>query len=586
MTITKALANHLWQTTVVWLLLWAMMPLLRQNSAAVRSRLWLVSSLKFLFPFALLSWASKVLGHMHGTRAAISAEFVSGTAQRVEAPFDHGAVPGLSPTFSSETLVTWHASYAAVLICLWVVGAAWVAIPWVRQWIRLRRMVQEAEPIGSLENVRLVMLRSATEPAVFGFFQPTLLLPLGIEQRLNLEQMEGVLAHELCHVRRRDNLKYALHTLVTTVFWFHPAVWVIRTHLLRERELACDEAVLSQGRAPDLYAESILKVCRWYLEAAPECMAGISGTELKDRVRRILAAHPAMSLNLWRKVLLLVIAVGVTGLPMGMGLIEAEQGKPAEPSQLAGPAAMGFEVSTIKPSRADARNSNVNFTLGRFSTENISLEALLKEAYGLNSGSNEQIVGIPGWVRTSDWDINAKEEPATAAALDRLPFEQRIASVQPMLQALLGDRFKLRAHIEVQPRIVSAILIAKGGSKLQAFAGCSGVSSDPPCNPKEWQGLHNDGHGHIEGRGATLAMLANMLAAQTEIGGRMVVDDTGLAGKFNFDLQWTSSDANGADNSGASLFTALQEQLGLKLDTKKLPIKVLIVDHVEKPTPN
>ena len=102
------------------------------------------------------------------------------------------------------------------------------------------------------------------EPGVVGLFRPILLLPAGIAERLQPPQLEAVLAHELCHVRRRDNLTSAIHMIVEAVFWFHPLVWWIGARLVEERERACDEAVLSLAMQPHDYAEGILNVCKSY----------------------------------------------------------------------------------------------------------------------------------------------------------------------------------------------------------------------------------------------------------------------------------------------------------------------------------
>ena len=101
-----------------------------------------------------------------------------------------------------------------------------------------------------------------------GIFKPVLLLPEGIAERLTPAQLEAILAHELRHVQRRDNLTAAIHMLVETIFWFHPLVWWIRARLMEERERACDEGVLRLGSEPQVYAESILKVCEFYLALA------------------------------------------------------------------------------------------------------------------------------------------------------------------------------------------------------------------------------------------------------------------------------------------------------------------------------
>jgi beta-lactamase regulating signal transducer with metallopeptidase domain len=97
------------------------------------------------------------------------------------------------------------------------------------------------------------------EPGVFGWRSPVLLWPRGIEERLTDLQIDAIVAHEIAHMRRRDNLTSALHMIVQAIFWFHPLTWWIGTRLVDERERACDEDVLRGGSRPDVYAESILK---------------------------------------------------------------------------------------------------------------------------------------------------------------------------------------------------------------------------------------------------------------------------------------------------------------------------------------
>ncbi len=117
---------------------------------------------------------------------------------------------------------------------------------------------------------------------MFGIFRPVLLLPEGITERLTAAQLEAILAHELCHVRRRDNLTAAIHMVVETVFWFHPLVWWIRARLIDERERACDEEVLRLGSEAEVYAESILEACKLYLESPLACVSGVTGSDLEE----------------------------------------------------------------------------------------------------------------------------------------------------------------------------------------------------------------------------------------------------------------------------------------------------------------
>ena len=112
-------------------------------------------------------------------------------------------------------------------------------------------------------SVPLLPSRSSMEPGVFGIIRPVLLWPEGIARHMDDAHLESVLAHEVCHVQRRDNLTSAIHMLVEAIFWFHPLVWWMGARLEEERERACDEEVLQLGNPPQVYAESILKTCEF-----------------------------------------------------------------------------------------------------------------------------------------------------------------------------------------------------------------------------------------------------------------------------------------------------------------------------------
>src|SRR5262249_17254384 len=147
------------------------------------------------------------------------------------------------------------------------------------------------------------------EPGVFGILRPVLLLPEGIAEHLAPAHLQAILAHELCHIRRRDNLAAAMHMAVEAVFWFHPLVWWLGARIIEERERACDEEVLELGNRPEIYAESILKTCQFYLESPLTCMSGIAGSDLKKRVSRIMTQRFTNPLSVGRKLLL-----GVAGM--------------------------------------------------------------------------------------------------------------------------------------------------------------------------------------------------------------------------------------------------------------------------------
>jgi beta-lactamase regulating signal transducer with metallopeptidase domain len=133
------------------------------------------------------------------------------------------------------------------------------------------------------------------EPGVFGVRRPVLLLPAGITDRLTPPQLKAIVAHELCHVRRRDNLATAIHMGVEALFWFHPLVWWLGARLMEERERACDEEVLLMGSEPETYAEGILKICELYLESPLRCVSGVTGANLRNL--RVPSSRPSVSLR-------------------------------------------------------------------------------------------------------------------------------------------------------------------------------------------------------------------------------------------------------------------------------------------------
>jgi outer membrane protein assembly factor BamA len=168
------------------------------------------------------------------------------------------------------------------------------------------------------------------EPGVFGIIKPVLLLPEGVTDRLSQAELQTVIAHELCHVQRRDNLTASIHMLVEAVFWFHPLVWWIKFRLIDEQERACDEAVLRGGGDPKTYAESILKICECYLTSPSMCVSGITSSNLRKRIEAIMRNRVGLELSSSRKLLLVGAAIAVLAAPFLVGIANAKasEGRP------------------------------------------------------------------------------------------------------------------------------------------------------------------------------------------------------------------------------------------------------------------
>jgi uncharacterized protein (TIGR03435 family) len=246
-----------------------------------------------------------------------------------------------------------------------------------------------------------------------------------------------------------------------------------------------------------------------------------------------------------------------------------------------------WDVSTIKPSDPNARESRFMFTPDGISVTHIPLFFIVREAFGLE---DDRIFGGPAWEKTSFFDIEAKVAPEDAAKLKSLSFPQRFQ----MVIALLQDRCGLKFHHETRDLPVYDLVVAKGGSKLTPS------KPDVPDADGNKHGNHMlmNGRGHIESTGADFQGFARMLSVQLH---RTVIDKTGITGSFDYKLDWTPDDTPPAmakagdaspgenastDNSGPSLFTALEEQLGLKLESSKGPVDVVVIDQLEQPTAN
>jgi uncharacterized protein (TIGR03435 family) len=419
------------------------------------------------------------------------------------------------------------------------------------------------------------------EPGIFGIFRPVLLMPAGILERLSAEQMRAIVAHEMCHVRRRDNLTFALHMVVETLLWFHPAVWWIGARLIEERERACDEAVIEAGGEALVYVEGILNVCKFYVESPIACVAGVTGADLKKRIGRIMTEQVVRKMSLGAKILICGVILLASGLPVAAGLGLASWSLAQSQSDEVVPNPPKFEVASIKPSRPDDQNDNWNGHGGALSIENYTLRRLIRMAYGLKSDS--QVVGGPGWLDHQAFDIEAKLDETEAAKLRDMTGPARFREYCFAVQSLIADRFRLMVHRDSQDRPIYALVVARGGAKLANAAPMLDADGKPKAERDHSIYVSN---GHMTATGISMSALADFLTGAGS--DRVVLDRTELTGDYDFHLDWTEDNgkAAAADAQYPSLFTALQEQLGLKLEPTKGPVRVVVIDDVEQPSAN
>ena len=243
-----ALFNHLWQSTLFAGVVWLLTLALRKNHARVRHGLWLAASLKFLVPFSVFIALGSLVPRRTAPLAVQSNIYV--VMDQVSQPFTAASLPTAVPLAPSPL--------PAILLSIWACGFIGITCAWWVRWRRIRAAVLAGSPLRLELPIKARSSPTLLEPGVFGIFRPVLLLPEGITQRLTPAQLQAVIAHELCHVRHRDNLIAAIQMFVETVFWFHPLVWWIGKRMVEEREHACDEEVLREIGEPKAYAEGIL----------------------------------------------------------------------------------------------------------------------------------------------------------------------------------------------------------------------------------------------------------------------------------------------------------------------------------------
>jgi hypothetical protein len=227
------------------------------------------------------------------------------------------------------------------------------------------------------------------------------ILPSQLLRVLEPRQLQAVLAHEACHIRRGDNLTATIHRCVEVLFWFHPLVWRIGANLLREREAACDEVVVDEGHEQGVYAESILNACRLGVTAGSAAVAASTGGDLCERLSSIMSDRRAQPITSRRFTVLFALATLVCLAPFGAGIAI---GAIREASG-AGP--LGLEVVTLKPATAGWwRSSTFEPESGRLVLRNFSLRDLIDSAYPSSIVNADRTV-IDG----VHYDIEARWQP-------------------------------------------------------------------------------------------------------------------------------------------------------------------------------
>jgi uncharacterized protein (TIGR03435 family) len=597
-------ADHLWQSTLTAAIAAGLAWTLRASEARLRHAIWMLASLKFFLPFALLEQVGRQLATRRVGDAPYNA--VLTTVLDIGKPFT-GSPANLHAHGAASSPFPWTLSIAL----LWAAGAAVVGGTWFLRMQRVRRLVRASHPVhagreaGTLRHletlmglrhpVPLLISSDCMEPGIFGIVRPVLLWPEGISAHLDDNQIASIVAHELWHVRRRDNLLALLHMLVEAVFWFHPLVWWMGARLLEERERSCDEAVLQIGNEPAQYADAILKACRFCVESPLTCISGVSGSDLKRRMVQIM--NPAtIPLSRSRKMLLATIALAAIAGPIGIGVLHPRVVRADEAQNFA---SLKFDSASLTPIQG---GDNFFFMQhdDEFVLKNVTMKNLIATAYGVKP---ERIVGGPGWIDSQRFDFEAHWTP-TAGDHMKVPGAARTESdvavasttiggpgheptlapmptpapVQAMLRNFLSERAGLRVRDDSTVLPVYELVVAAGASKLTPTQ----EQQPSPAGKRVEMKTRVEVRAHDGGQSFSMTnadprLLCENLSRQV---GHEVIDKTGLTGRYDFEISLP------AHPDPDQLAAILRDQYGLDLQPTQQPVKVFAVDNVDMPQNN
>ena len=486
------------------------------------------------------------------------------------------APPAVAPTAAPRTVLATMSfvqqeQFLPWVVTIWFAGAivfwvrlagGWVVAARLRS-IRVRRAPPEWQDamgklgarIGISRPMRLLVSALVQAPTVVGWLRPVVLVPVGALGGLPPGHLESLLLHELAHIRRHDYLVNILQSVVEALLFYHPAVWWVSGHMRAERELCCDDVAVSVSGDALAYAR-VLEQLESHRQSAA---LAANGGSLSKRIARLLGqSHPDVRPNLGPGVLAITVLLAAAAY----GLFGQSGSHPA------------FQAVSIKQNTS---NWNERFRHPMGLGVNSSLMLMIQFAYAPHDNPMtghslpllaSQVVGGPPWINTIGYDIEVKPESNSDPKRKWL-----------MWQTLLADRFKLRLHRETRELPIYNLTVVTSGPKLSPAQAAGCVSFPPGTTPREVPGKVDCGYvagpmsdwskvQRLEGRKIHMADLVRQLASVLD---RPVLDKTGFTAEFDLALSFTN------------IFTALEEQLGLRLVPAKGPVEVLVIDHAEKP---
>ncbi|HEY2472874.1 MAG TPA: TIGR03435 family protein [Terracidiphilus sp.] len=332
----------------------------------------------------------------------------------------------------------------------------------------------------------------------------------------------------------------------------------------------------------------------------------VAGIQVSDLNKRAICAmsHRSILLNFCSRALLAIPAIlALTSFRFGAAQTQSTTPNSAAPVSNHEQSALQFDVVSIKPTPSSDDKTLIQLPQDSSSFHGAPVLIVLETAFGVE---DDRIIGAPSWVNTNRYDIEAKVAPEDAPRLNKLNGKDRNA----MLIPVLTDRFHLKYHHETRERPIYALVIAKGGPRLTKGEPPPPGGYEPdngePKNPSKEHFKIMTVPGRIEADSIPMYVLADQLTRLHALG-RRVVDKTGLTRNYNFTLRWTPDNPlppvlnayspgsiesglahaqDETDSTPSSLVTAIQEQLGLRLQQEKDRVDVIVIDHIDPPSPN
>ena len=500
-------------------------------------------------------------------------------------------------------------SLAALLSAVWLTGVLSCLASVVLGLWQIRRVRRDGLPwddaqeladdvarrAGCFRTVDVVVSEVVSGPMTCGVVRPAIVFPVDA-RRWPHADIRRALIHELEHVRRGDWLTLCAARAVCAAYWFHPFVWMARRQMSVNAERACDDAVLRESHAVG-YADQLVTLAeRVSAPTRRPLVAMADRGELATRVHAVLNPHQQRGpAGMRARIGVAIAAVGVLVLLAPLRASAVRQTPDGNRERTVAAAARSrFEVASIKPSFSGTI-MNVRPLPGRLVAD-ATLQVLMQYAYGVQPF---QLLGGPGWLTSDRYAIEGKAD----AAVNR---DQLFL----MLKALVEDRFQLETHRETRELPAFTLVAARGGLKLPApkEGGCVESLADaavewaggrmavpgelPPAKSRCGSATATiDVSAHIRGGKIAMPEFVRMLSL---VLGRPVVDQTGFAPLFDLQLDFVPDDTTpampppppGSGITGPSIATALQQQLGLRLESTKSPVDVIVVDHAERPAAN